>query len=605
MFNGTNLIKILLASVLLFFTSQSLAAQNVLEHIHFDHVHPTLQSIETAVQKGEISREEGIVQKMYAGFKPEALNEKFRKDDDRTIRCMTPVIQEFSKERENLSAAAIQEVENLLARPASSTLNSYISPSENFIFHYETSGPDAVPTESTIEPGVPDYVIEAAFAADSSYRYQIEELGFQDFVQDEPYEVFFENISFYGFTRESGSSTTITVHNNFRDFPENTHPKSNEIGALYVTIAHEIKHASQFATNRWRGQAGNFNWSEMDATLMEEIVFDDVNDYYNYIMNRNRETNQLDQNNPNGRSIFGNSRSAIPGAYWHITWMLYFAEEHGMDFWVDVWDHIRTDYLNSDSEQGFISFLTATGLALSERNLNLSSEHLINHMWHMASGPDYSSDGYGFDERFNYPNPIFRNNLQSAPDSLTNGQLTPLAANYVNVAPSNITIGQPSVTVESSIDGIGVGVIGYFRDGTTDQQFFVNPNSSFQQIQTTWSWADLVDMSIAVVNTNRNESGNYTLTLSSVLPDEDLLAQNYPNPFNPTTQIEFSLNRDKQIRVEVFDQLGRKVSTLVDKQLNRGFHRVTFDGSGLASGVYFYRIITDQTVTTNKMMLIK
>jgi len=591
MLNGFKLIKIFLVTALLLIISQNLAAQHVFEHIHFDHVHPTFQSIEMAVQKGEISREEGIVQKMYAGFKPEALNEQFRKVNDQPIRCMTPVIQEYSKERENLSAAAIQEVESLLARPASSTLNSYISPSGNFIFYYETSGPDAVPAESTIEPGVPDYVYEAAFAADSSYRYQIEELGFKDFLQDEPYEVFFENISFYGFTRESGSTTTITVHNNFQNFPENTHPKSNEIGALYVTMAHEIKHASQFATNRWRGQAGNFNWSEMDATLMEEIVFDDVNDYYNYIVDT--------------RSIFKNPQRSIPGAYWHMTWMLYFAEEHGIDFWVDVWDHIRSDFLNSDSEQGFISFLSATELALRERNLRLSSEHLINHMWHMASGPEFSPEGYGFEERFNYPNPTFRNNLQSAPDSLTNGQLTPLAANYVNVAPSNITIGQPSITVESSIDGIGIGVIGYFRDGTTDQQFFVNPNSSFQQIQTTWSWSDLVDMSIAVVNTNRNESGTYTLTLSSVLPDEDLLAQNYPNPFNPTTQIEFSLNRDKQIRVEVFDQLGRKVSTLVDEQLNRGFHRVTFDGSGLASGVYFYRIITDQTVTTNKMMLIK
>lgn len=591
MFNGFALIKFLLGTAILLGSVHLSGAQQLPDHHHADHVHPTLHSIEAAVQKGDISKEEGMVQKIYAGFKPEALNEKFKTKGDQPIRCMTPVLQEFAKERDGLSPSVVQEVEELLARPSSSTLNSYVSPSGNFIFHYETSGSDGVPTESTIEPGVPDYVYEAAFAADSSYRFQIEELGFEDFIQDEPYEIYFENLGFYGFTRESGSTTTITVHNNFRNFPENTHPKSNEIGALYVTMAHEIKHASQFATNRWRGQSGSFNWSEMDATLMEEIVFDNVNDYYNYITD--------------SRSIFKNPQNAIPGAYWHITWMLYFAEDLGMDFWVDVWDQIRTDFLNSDQEQGFLPFLSATELALAERNLNLSNEHITNHMWHMASGPDFSSENFGFEERTNYPNSTFRNNLRNVPDSLTNGQLTPMAANYVDVAPSNITIGQPLITLESSIDGIGIGVIGYFRDGTTDQQLFVNTNSNFQQVQTTWSWADLVDMSIAIVNTNRDQSGTYTLTLSSVLPEEDLLAQNYPNPFNPTTQIEFSINRDKHIRVEVYDQLGKKVSTLVDEQLNRGFHQVTFDGSGLASGIYFYRIITDQTVTTNKMMLIK
>lgn len=575
--------SIIFSSLIITVFSTALYAQHGSAEHHFEHVHPTFHTIESAQKKGEISKDEAILQKLYAGFEPNRVSEQFKVEYDRPIRCMTPVLQEFYRERDNLSAATIATVESYINKPESSAAQSYVSPSGNFKFHYDLTGPNAVPIESTIEDGVPDYVYQAAFAADSSYRYQIEELGFVDFVRDEPYEVFFENLNFYGFTRQSGSTTTITVHSNFENFPENTHPESNEIGALYVTMAHEIKHASQFATNRWNGEAGSFNWAEMDATMMEEIVFDDVNDYYNYITDN--------------RSIFRNPQNSTPGAYWHVTWMLYFAEKHGMDFWVDVWDQFVDDRERA--------FLAATEIALADRNSSLHTDHLLNHMWHMASGPDYSPIEFGFEERLEYPNPTFRNNFNTVPDSLIEAQLGSYAANYIDVRPSNITLGQPNITLESSVEGIGIGVIGYFRDGSTQEQFFVDPNSTFQNIQTTWDWGDLVDMSIAVVNTNRSESGTYSLTLSSVLPDEDLLAQNYPNPFNPTTQIEFSINQDKQIRIEVYDQIGRKISTLVDEQLNRGFHQVTFDGTGLASGVYFYRIITDQTVTTNKMMLIK
>jgi hypothetical protein len=83
------------------------------------------------------------------------------------------------------------------------------------------------------------------------------------------------------------------------------------------------------------------------------------------------------------------------------------------------------------------------------------------------------------------------------------------------------------------------------------------------------------------------------------------LEQNYPNPFNPSTNIKFALTERKDVRVEVYDRIGRKISTLIDDELSRGFHTVQFDGSGFASGVYFYRIVTDQAAITRKMVLVK
>ena len=239
------------------------------------------------------------------------------------------------------------------------------------------------------------------------------------------------------------------------------------------------------------------------------------------------------------------------------------------------------------------------------KGLSFEQEHINNHIWHMASGPVHSSSDFGFSERLEYPVPRFGNNIFSVPDSLNNIFVRSLAANYIDVSPSHFTLGQPQISLQSNVNGVGLGVIGYFRDGSTDVQISVNPNSNLQSIQTTWSWSNLSDLNIAVVNTNRDENAVYNLVVSSMIPEEDTISQNYPNPFNPGTQIEFSLSNTKPVRIDVYDRIGRKVSTLIDGTLERGFHTVTFDGTGLASGLYFYRIVTDQTQTTKKMILVK
>jgi photosystem II stability/assembly factor-like uncharacterized protein len=93
---------------------------------------------------------------------------------------------------------------------------------------------------------------------------------------------------------------------------------------------------------------------------------------------------------------------------------------------------------------------------------------------------------------------------------------------------------------------------------------------------------------------------------SSEIPKRTSLHQNYPNPFNPTTVISYQLNRNQLVRMEVFDVTGRKVAVLVDgKQKSAGQHRVTFNGSGLSSGVYFYRLEAGGQTLTQKMMLVK
>ena len=89
------------------------------------------------------------------------------------------------------------------------------------------------------------------------------------------------------------------------------------------------------------------------------------------------------------------------------------------------------------------------------------------------------------------------------------------------------------------------------------------------------------------------------------VPQKVVLAQNYPNPFNPSTSIRFDLPREGSVTLRVYDMLGRVVATAVDGTLVAGNHTVGFDGSGLASGIYLYRLEADGVSITRKMLLMK
>jgi len=89
------------------------------------------------------------------------------------------------------------------------------------------------------------------------------------------------------------------------------------------------------------------------------------------------------------------------------------------------------------------------------------------------------------------------------------------------------------------------------------------------------------------------------------IPKEFNLGQAYPNPFNPTTTLSFDLPQASRVTLQVYDISGRLVNTLVNGYRQAGFHHVTFDAAGLASGVYLYRMEAGEFIATGKMVLLK
>jgi hypothetical protein len=92
--------------------------------------------------------------------------------------------------------------------------------------------------------------------------------------------------------------------------------------------------------------------------------------------------------------------------------------------------------------------------------------------------------------------------------------------------------------------------------------------------------------------------------MANRVPQEFFLNQNYPNPFNPSTTIRYGLPVRSHVTLSIFNTLGQQVATLVQGEQEAGYHEAVFDASGLASGVYLYRLQVGDFVQTKKLVLV-
>ena len=149
-------------------------------------------------------------------------------------------------------------------------------------------------------------------------------------------------------------------------------------------------------------------------------------------------------------------------------------------------------------------------------------------------------------------------------------------------------------TVTDTLAGIGNVQAGYVVATTfQDPRYFTGGFSNVFSAIVTW-----VRSNGGLITGTGN---NTALTI----PDSYQLSQNYPNPFNPSTKINFTIPVNGQVSLKVYDVLGKEVMSLVNDVMTAGRHEVTFNGSNLNSGTYFYRLQSGNFVETKKMLLVK
>jgi hypothetical protein len=132
------------------------------------------------------------------------------------------------------------------------------------------------------------------------------------------------------------------------------------------------------------------------------------------------------------------------------------------------------------------------------------------------------------------------------------------------------------------------------KDGK-DEYVFINYAPDYDL------WADDVPLKVIEIDIK----GTDVPVETEALPVQTRLMQNYPNPFNPTTTLRYELASAQDVRVTVFDMLGRQVAELVNGYRDAGTYTVTFDANSLPSGVYFSRLQAGQFSQTQRMLLVR
>jgi hypothetical protein len=180
---------------------------------------------------------------------------------------------------------------------------------------------------------------------------------------------------------------------------------------------------------------------------------------------------------------------------------------------------------------------------------------------------------------------------------------------HVGTGPINMGV----VTVTAS-DGCGAAYVGpvmsYGEHVTGDFLRLTDDQWSKSYALNGSSRPSFVNLYLADSTGNSRGPGGSLLTgiqtdYHAALPRDPVLFQNYPNPFNPGTLIRYALPARSEVTVTIYNTLGQRITLLVRETQEPGYHQVNFDGAGLSSGVYFYRLQAGSSIETKRMLLLK
>ncbi|MFH2049789.1 MAG: MXAN_6640 family putative metalloprotease [bacterium] len=295
-----------------------------------------LSSIEADYQIGNLSLNEKVQLEIkaikYFNELPEIYKNKSLSTGIESHGCASVVLLDIRRNWESLS----KETQDLftLAFARDSSEFTYISESGFFKFHYDTSGTNSIPEADDDFSGVPDYIEKISAYCDTSLDWHLN-YGFlmppSDGILggDSLYDIYFLETGLYGYTFPEGSGgepwndsySYIVLNNDFLGFTPNNDPEGDQAGAAKVTCAHEFHHACQYAYD-----VSEASWIiEADATCLEDLVFDQVDDNYQYL-----------------DSFFVSPEKSImangPHAYSSFIWNLYLADRFDTTLLVAMWE---------------------------------------------------------------------------------------------------------------------------------------------------------------------------------------------------------------------------------------------------------------------------
>ena len=558
-------------------------------------------------QKGELTLEESLIYQVARLKSDPILPDRYKSSEP--IKCGTPVLKALMENYHKLSPSGVEILSKMginfnglfptLSRPSGLDLHY---DSGIFRFHYTLTGDDAVD---------PDYIDMVDNVFTEVYEMEIDTFSFVEPPSDRwysnnggngLYDIYISKLNpwYYGWvmheayanynsgdnensldiTEQNALTSYMEIRNNYDGFPH------TEIENIQVTAAHEFFHAIQLGYDGWEK-----TWLlESTAVWMEDEVYDDVNDYYLYLIDWFEEPHlalDLDSNHWYGSCIF----------FRYIT-------EHLGDF--SIIRKIFQNSVNYDSQSNDYSILTIDEILSkhgSDFKETLQKMAIANRV--LSSDPIVGE--YSYEEAEDYKENGIELHIEesiSLSDTTYNyfndDNLMRYASHYFSITPVNTPFlvsfspvdGSSSFQVSSVIQNKS-GEISVIPIGTST----IIPGSE-----------DAEQVTIVIVSNDTIGSTNdYTLSLTSKvpIPEKLTLYSNYPNPFNKTTTFQFFLPLSEPVILTIFDILGRRADEIYLRNLIEGFNYFTYEGRHISSGVYVAQLKSSNQVESKKITLIK
>ena len=472
----------------------------------------SIPALDEAVARGELSYAEGARQKLLFLFDRAAMDPAWNRDGQGPARCGTSILAEVGEHLGRLDEAGKSLYDRYVTHAGSApgSVEATLSyETTHFYLQYANSGTNAVPlTDVAPADGVPDFVEQAGIAMETSWDTEVTALGYtappassaSQF--NNKYLIQFQAQSSYAFTTVvSGTRTKIVLHNTFQGFPPDDDPDGGVLGAMRVSCAHEFKHAIQRTYTLW-SEGG---WVELDATWMEDIVYDFVNDYYNYI--RSSGSPFTAPWMPLDRDAVNNT-----GSYEDCNWQHYQTERlgntHMLNFWVrrqaNPGEPVLTTYTQN---------LLASGLGFADAFGEYAA-------WNFACGTRAGA-GYGYGEAAAYPTTPYRSVHTLLPVPATGDTVAHLASNVRLIAnPDGALSGTPVFTFAGNqATSWGVSVLLRDRLGNMTRVPLVVSGGAAAATLTGYDYADLDYAALVVANASTSgAAASYTFSADATAP---------------------------------------------------------------------------------------
>ncbi len=497
----------------------------------------------------------------------------------------------------------------VLGRPTG-LKQEHVSPSGFFRVHFTVSGPDAVSSEDNNGNGIPDYVEEVAEAFETSFRVEVDELGYEPPPQDNDssgpeYDVYINALGtgVYGLTTreqpvpgtpENDFTSFIQVDNDFENGQFTT-----GLPGMRVTAAHELFHAIQFGY-RDAIVVNDFFYYELCSSWIEDVIYDDINDYYSnvptYLTRSDRPFNQFD-----GATLFN-----YGAALWNRLLVRRFQNREPIR---RSWELMAAN----------TSVLDAIAGALAEIGGSFDDEFGEFSVWNYFTGNRADPVNY-YEEGNAYTQVRLSGNFLLPADTTLAGSSFTLSHQYFRLTASQAgeylvvpIVSRPDAWRFAAVleDGSSFRTVA-IDAGNGGNIGFVPAFSSVVVVV-----ANLTKLDGSRMSLFESERSEFQLVLSNVTQGTTGVAgitTAYPNPFRVATDgqivFEFEVTATTDLRVQIMDSQGRVVRSAALGQGALTPSRFVWDGrddthSKVGSGIYIFRLAQGGFTELRKFAVIR